>query len=140
MNLSFKKYKKLCYNVYNQIDKTTEYDAILCVLRGGVFLADFLQRKMHLPIYFATVSSYKNKEQQSPRFEINNLDKFLINKRVLLVDDIYDSGYTIKLLEDLFPITLLYPCVLISKQKKEGLIYGKYIRSKEWVNFWWEKI
>lgn len=78
---------------------------LVCILRGGViFLAD-LMRQITIPhmVDFMAVSSYgvgarRSSGQSRITLDVNT---DLSNRHVLLVEDIVDSGYTIKAVIDL---------------------------------------
>jgi len=69
-------------------------DLIVAVARGGLTLAQLLTDFLALPITSFTVSSYRDLQQQkNPQitFKIGNK---LHNRKILLVDDISDTGKT----------------------------------------------
>lgn len=74
---------------------------IVCVLKGGVvFLAD-LMREIQLPVEldFMAVSSYGASTQSSGVVRIlKDLDRSVEGKHVLIVEDIVDTGLTLKYL------------------------------------------
>jgi len=72
---------------------------LICILRGGIlFLADLI-RHLTVPITldFMAVSSYgAGARQSSGRVRITlDLQSDILDRHVLLVEDIVDSGYTI---------------------------------------------
>lgn len=98
---------------------------LVCILRGGVlFLAD-LMRQITVPhtIDFMAVSSYGAGIRQTSGLVRISLDlkESILNRNVLLVEDIVDSGYTIdsvlKLLETRRPKSLKV-CTLIDKAQR----------------------
>ena len=98
---------------------------LVCILRGGVlFLAD-LMRQITVPhtIDFMAVSSYGAGIRQTSGLVRISLDlkESILNRNVLLVEDIVDSGYTIdsvlKLLETRRPKSLKV-CTLIDKAER----------------------
>lgn len=73
---------------------------LVCVLRGAIiFMADLLRQ---LPIAvecdFIQVASYRNGTAPGAVRLINDLDKAIQERDVLIVEDIIDSGYTINYL------------------------------------------
>ena len=81
----------------------TEEDLLLiCVLKGAVyFLTDFA-RALSIPsqIEFMAVSSYGNSTSSSGVVRIlKDLDREIENRDVLIVEDIIDSGLTLKWLQ-----------------------------------------
>ena len=80
-------------------DATRDDDLLLvCVLKGAVhFLTDF-SRKLSIPsqVEFMAVSSYGNSSSSSGVVRIlKDLDREIEGRRVLIVEDIIDSGLTL---------------------------------------------
>jgi hypoxanthine phosphoribosyltransferase len=98
---------------------------LVCILRGGVlFLADLI-RQITIPhtMDFMAVSSYGVGARQSSGQSRITLDiNTDINQRnVLLVEDIVDSGYTIKSVMDFLSTrnpTSLRVCALLDKAER----------------------
>jgi hypoxanthine phosphoribosyltransferase len=98
---------------------------LICILRGGVlFLAD-LMRKITVPhmVEFMAVSSYgvgARRSSGQSRITLDvNID--IRNRDVLLVEDIVDSGYTIKAVTDLLSSrgpSSLRVCALLDKASR----------------------
>ena len=137
----FKEYANICYE---QV-KDTKYDGIIAILNGGFYLADYLSKKMNIPIYTINIKSYRDKEQQGLKV-LYKTDVRLGN--YLIVDDIYDSGRTLKYAENSYKEHLkinnsnskifLDKIVLISKDI--NIKHGYYHNTNEWVDFFWESI
>lgn len=73
---------------------------LVCILRGGVLFLSDLMRKISVPhmVEFMAVTSYgvgarRSSGQSRITLDVNT---DLYNRNVLLVEDIVDSGYTIK--------------------------------------------
>lgn len=106
-----------------QISKDYEGKEIhlICILKGGVFFACELAKRITVPVSldFMSVSSYGNSKESSGIVKIvKDLDEGLEDKHVLIVEDIIDSGKTLNHL-----IPMLYSrkpadiklCSLLSK-------------------------
>ncbi|MDF2951308.1 MAG: hpt [Anaerocolumna sp.] len=77
---------------------------LVCVLKGGAFIACELAKRINVPlsIDFMAVSSYGSETVSSGRVKIiKDLDDSIEGKNVLIVEDIIDSGNTLKYLMDL---------------------------------------
>jgi hypoxanthine phosphoribosyltransferase len=76
---------------------------LICVLKGGLmFLAD-LMREIHLPVEidFMAVSSYGDATESSGVVRIlMDLDQNVQGRHVLIVEDIIDTGRTLKYIID----------------------------------------
>ncbi len=73
---------------------------LICVLKGGVFFTCELAKRITVPVTldFMSVSSYGDDTKSSGVVKIvKDLDQPLIGKDVLIVEDIIDSGRTLKL-------------------------------------------
>jgi hypoxanthine phosphoribosyltransferase len=77
---------------------------LICVLKGGAFITCELAKRIDVPlsIDFMAVSSYGSETVSSGRVKIiKDLDDSIEGKNVLIVEDIIDSGNTLKYLVDL---------------------------------------
>ncbi|NLG73157.1 MAG: hypoxanthine phosphoribosyltransferase [Chloroflexi bacterium] len=97
---------------------------LICILRGGVLFLTDLMRHISVPntIDFMAVSSYGTNRQTSGQVRISlDLKDDILDRHVLLVEDIVDSGYTIasvlSLLETRHPKTLKV-CTLLDKPER----------------------
>ena len=97
---------------------------MICVLKGGAFIACELAKKICLPlsIDFMSVSSYGDEQVSSGRVKIiKDLDDSVEGKEVLIVEDIIDSGntldYLLKLLKSRGPKSIKI-CTLLDKPER----------------------
>ena len=72
---------------------------LVCILKGGVMFLTDLARHIHIPheMDFMAISSYGKGKRESTgmvRFEMD-MSLSVTGKRVLIVEDIIDSGYTL---------------------------------------------
>jgi len=77
---------------------------IICVLKGSVFFACELAKRITVPVSldFMSVSSYGDDTKSSGIVKIvKDLDEALEGKDVLIVEDIIDSGRTLSYLIDI---------------------------------------
>ena len=97
---------------------------MICILKGGAFFACELAKRITVPVSidFMYVSSYGNGTTSSGNVKIvKDLDEPLLDKEVLIAEDIIDSGRTLHHL-----IPLLYKrkpksirvCTLLSKPER----------------------
>jgi len=71
-----------------------KFDLLIGISRGGLTLSHILSDFIDLPITTFTISSYHDLQQDTVPKIILKLGEKLHNKRILLVDDISDSGKT----------------------------------------------
>lgn len=117
-------------------------DTLLAVARGGLTLGHFMAQAMDTRRLFALNSIHYNKERKLDSLEIFNIPDLSSAKRVVVVDDIVDSGETLKgvleLLKKEYPncefklATIFYkPTAIIEADYKIK-------EAHEWVDFFWE--
>ncbi len=128
-----------------------DYDTILCITRGGLIPAGMLAYQLGIKdIVNIKISSYNDDDEQEI-VEVQPLSKKDIKKlkrsnKVLIVDDILDSGNTLKEL-DLYLYDALkdnyieYDVFNIVTKNKELSDYSIYNMTGDdrWVVFPWDK-
>lgn len=107
---------------------------LISILRGSVVFTADLLRAIDIPcqVDFMAVSSYGNAAQSSGIVRIlKDLDTDIAGKHVLIVEDILDSGLTLKyLLRNLAtrkPASLEVATLLIKEGKQKAKIESKYV-------------
>lgn len=70
-------------------------DVIVCISRGGLPLGLMLSESLKKPLGVITVQSYRGKKQGRMRFDTRISSIAPIRGRILLADDLVDSGKTI---------------------------------------------
>ena len=114
-------------------DLAGEEVTLLCILKGSVFFAADLARELPLPVYleFMRVESYGAGTASSGRVKIlQDVDGDLAGKNVLVVEDILDSGHTLRALQDLLskrrPKTLRTAVLLDKPSRREREVQVEY--------------
>ncbi len=77
---------------------------LICTLKGAVVTVVDLARKLPMPVgmHFMSVSSYGNSTESSGNINIKmDLEEDITGKNVLIVEDIIDTGRTLKKLKEL---------------------------------------
>ena len=77
---------------------------LICILKGSIFFTCELAKRITVPVTldFMSVSSYGNATVSSGRVKIvKDLDESIAGENVLVVEDIIDSGNTLRYLLDL---------------------------------------
>lgn len=107
---------------------------IICLLRGGFVFAADLVREISVPVNidFMTTSSYDHQESSTGIVEIiTDVRTDIKGKNVLIVDDIMDSGHTMKKVMEF--VNMKEPkstklCVMLDKpSRREADISPDYI-------------
>ncbi|AAO34852.1 hypoxanthine phosphoribosyltransferase [Clostridium tetani] len=107
---------------------------LIGVLKGSViFMAD-LMKEINIPcnMDFMAVSSYGNSSETSGVVRIlKDLDFEIENRDVLIVEDIVDSGVTLRYLVDYLkgrkPASIEIVCLLNKEERRQSNIDVKYI-------------
>lgn len=95
---------------------------IICVLKGAAFFTIDLVKKMKAPIVFEVmqVSSYSGTESTGAISIKKDLDADIEGKDVLIVEDIIDTGYTLRALrQDLLSRNPKSLKIVVLADKKE---------------------
>ena len=97
---------------------------LVCVLKGGAFFMCELAKRISVPVTmdFMSVSSYGDDTQSSGVVRIaKDLDHALLDKNVIVVEDIVDSGrtlsYLLNILNERKPASLAL-CTLLDKPER----------------------
>ena len=126
------------------VDKCRDFEPeiLLAVARGGLTLSHLMAQAMPMRNLYTLNSIHYEGELKLDTFNIFNIPDVSHAKRVLIVDDIVDSGETmreiLKVLKNKFPkvefklATLFY--------KKTAVLKPDYSvrEANEWIDFFWE--
>lgn len=120
----------------NEISKDYENKEIVAIslLRGSFIFAADLVREINIPVNmdFITTSSYGNDETSPGIVKIvTDVRTDIKGKDILIVDDIMDSGYTMKkvveFLNEKEPNSIKTCCMLDKPSRREVEIFPDYI-------------
>ena len=99
--ISFDEYSKIVENLAIEIHKNYKPTVLVGIMRGAAPIIDILSRILKLPIAYIVIQSYSGKgmEDQQGKLmfarEISSLAKDKDFERVLLIDDLSDTGLTL---------------------------------------------
>ncbi|MBA2728949.1 MAG: phosphoribosyltransferase, partial [Parachlamydiaceae bacterium] len=123
-----------------------EFDQILCPVRGGAPIGDFLSRVFKKPLAIMFTSSYDDSTSQQTKLKISDnimIDKTL-GKKVLFVDDLAEGvtlNETLPVLKEKYPGTefrtavLWYKTCSVFKPDYHVQIVGDHT----WIHQYFEK-
>lgn len=141
MEYPFHHYLQDLQTIYkNILEKGTSYDLIIGIQRGGLVPAVHLSNLLKVPMQVLQWSTRDSevREGANPHLLCNK------GKSILLVDDILDSGKTLKEIYDRY--WKMDTAVLIYNNVNSYNIIPEYfawsINRKEtpdWINYWWER-
>lgn len=133
--ISEEELEKRIGEVAKEIDKDYEGEkvVIVSILKGAVFFAVDLVKKMNTPIelQFMQVSSYQGTETTHNIKLKKDLDNDIVGKNVIIVEDIIDTGHTLKHLKEYLlskkPKSLKIAVLTDKKERREAEIEADYV-------------
>jgi uncharacterized protein len=101
LHVSYDEYHRLIERLAQQVHASGwKFDTILCLARGGLRPGDILSRVFDLPLAIMSTSSYRagsgTVQGQLDIARCITMPRGEIAGRVLLVDDLADSGHTLR--------------------------------------------
>ena len=144
---------KTFYNYDNFLDdvkilskkiKNYNPDCLVAIARGGLTLSHFLGEKLNIRDVYTINSIHYEGEKKLDTFIIKNIPDLSSHKKILLIDDISDTGETLK--EIISILKTKYPQIEIKTAtifyKKDSLVIPDFkVRiAKNWIVFFWENI
>jgi uncharacterized protein len=122
-----------------------EYDSIICISTGGLVLGKMLSDQLSLPLSIISAKSYEKGHTKNGEVQIggniSSLNK--VEGKILLVDDLVDSGNTMKVVVDYLSlmksITSIHTATLYKKSKSIFTPDFFVKESDEWIVFPYEK-
>lgn len=121
---------------------TYKPDALVAIARGGLTLGHFIASRLNIRNIFAINSIHYDNTKKLNTFEIFNIPDLSTFSKVVIIDDIVDSGETmyeiLSVLKSKFPscefkiATIFY--------KPTALLIPDYSLklANEWIEFFWE--
>jgi len=139
---SYEAFKVDTNSLIKQVQKA-EFDAIIGIARGGLTVAHAMAEGLEI----REVQSIRTElyDDTTKREQLSIYDTTLLTncKKVLVVDDIADSGETlravIEYLEAKYKNTEFYSATLFYKETSVYKPHFWINEAKEWIEFFWEK-
>lgn len=119
-----------------------QFDTIIALSRGGLVPGVILSHKLNLPLVPVDYSSNRGKGDNIGQHE-NKLVELPKDSRVLIVDDICDSGFTLSELVEhyeyyLYDTPKTYSIYLREESVFTPTYHSVFVKGNNWVNFPWE--
>ncbi len=94
--------------------------AFVVVLKGAYFVATELAKRLNLPLtmHFIRLKSYSGRKSTGEVNLIFGVDENMKNRHVLIVEDIVDTGLTVKFLKDYFEVMSPASCEVFTLLRK----------------------
>ncbi len=136
---SYNEFKQDLKTLTQKIDQ--EFDTIIPIARGGLTIAQMLAEYYDIrEVYSINTIGYEDTKKLD-KVKVFNIPNLKYSKKVLIVDDIVDSGDTLvevlKVLNKNYPdITFFTASIFYKKSAKITPTW--YIKeAKEWIDFFW---
>ena len=128
--------------VLSKLIKGYSPDTILAVARGGVTLGHFLSSSLDNRRLFTINSVHYENTKKLDTFDIFNIPDLSDAKKVVIVDDIVDSGETlseiIKILKEKYPKVEFKTAAIFYKPTAVIEADFKVKIANKWIDFFWE--
>jgi uncharacterized protein len=145
IKLTYKEIEDACFSIFEKANKEFVPDVIVGVTVGGLFPAVHFARLFNTKnLLTIGVKSYEGKERKELQV-INLLSKeSLKDKKVLLVDDILDSGKTFEFIKELFikeySVKEIKTVTVYVNEKNCAFYPDYYFKTVDkWVFFPWDR-
>lgn len=126
-----------------ELSRGFKADTLLAIARGGLTLGHAYANAVDNRRLFAINSILYEKDKRGQSCEILNMPDLSDAKRVLILDDIVDSGQTIKevlaLLKETYPHVEFKIASLFYKTTAAIQPDFSVHEATEWIEFFWEK-
>ena len=119
-----------------------QVDTIVAVARGGVTMGHFLAQRLGIRRLFCLNSIHYDDKNKLDKVYVSNIPDLGEKNRVLIVDDIIDSGESmseiLRILQKEYPKNSYKVATIF--YKKDALIKPDFslYEAKEWIDFFWE--
>lgn len=141
MYVSYDDFSQAIDNIAEHIiDSGIAYDYICGVVRGGLIPATALSYKLKIPMVTINFST-RDSDKEDISSEVLNL--FKSGKKILLVDDIIDSGLTLEKIHNKIDIGYIdRAAVVYNTSQPFKCNYSHFYIDrdvmKDWIVFWWD--
>ena len=117
-------------------------EAILAIARGGLTLGHFLSVSLDIRDIYTINSIYYNKDKKLDNIKIFNIPNLKDYKKVIIVDEIVDSGKTVdevlKKLKKIYPDIQFKTASIFYKNNALVIPDFKIKEANRWIDFFWE--
>ena len=124
-----------------ELIKDYKPDIILAIARGGVTFGHFLSERLNIRKLYTLNSIHYDHDKKLKTLEIFNIPNLEKNKKVLVVDDIVDSGDTMKevisILQKKFPTNSFKSGVIFYKPNAIYKPDFSLHTTDKWIDFFW---
>ncbi len=150
LKFTYDEIHKIIKNKHEYISTSFKPDLIVAISGGGLIPSRILRTYLDIPIYTVSMHFYNEKHELMENPEIIQwIDNDFSNKRVLIVDEIDDTGttinYCVKKLKETNRCNEIGAFVIHYKLKKKifdndkdtNYFVGQYVPNK-WITYPWD--
>lgn len=146
MYYSYQDFSDDLKNILDEINTDgADYDYVVGIVRGGAIPAACISYHLGIPLKMVSWSTYHADQMKESALDI--AEDIADGRKVLVVDDILDSGRTLQELMDDWGVERrsFDLAVMIWNVGQEILpdFYGRKIDradNTDWITFWWEDV
>jgi len=139
---SFDEVDMLARTISKRVKQHGGFTHVVGIARGGLVPATIISYELGIPLTTVHVSSYEGTEKKGIMGNVNQLFDLPKNSKLLVVDDICDTGETITWIEkqlNLNEMKYEIACIFTKKKHKNKIrFYGTVVPDDKWIVFPWE--
>jgi len=94
--ITWQQFHHLCFVLSKQLELEPSFDTIVSISRGGHVISRILSDFLKLNVLNVTIQSYKDINKRQETKITQKIGLSLKNKHILLIDEIVDTGLTLK--------------------------------------------
>ncbi len=142
IDYSYDEFLQDVFSIAKDVKRDFNPDVILAVARGGMTFGHFLAEALQMRDLYSLNSIHYDYQEKLDTVEIFNIPDLSKKKKILLADEIVDSGETImeirKTLIEKFPHIEVKIATLYYKDK--ALLKPEFCarHADDWINFFWD--
>ena len=143
-HLSWDLVEASCLSIYSEMKRDKyEPECIIGLLRGGIVPARIFSDLFHifLDFFALDVKLYDKIGIRKPEPIIKSFNGDVQGKKILIIDDIWDSGITMNAVRDYLKDEDIKTATLYWRETAPNKpdYYAEIARDKEWLVFPWER-
>ncbi len=142
INYGYEEFLEDVFSIAKDVKQNFDPDVILAIARGGMTFGHFLAEAIQMRDLYSLNSIHYNEQSKLDTIEIFNIPDLSKKKKILLADEIIDSGETImeirRVLLEKFPHLDIKIATLFYKDK--ALLKPDFgaRHADDWINFFWD--
>jgi xanthine phosphoribosyltransferase len=115
-----------------------KWDRVIGISRGGLVPATMISHRLNVPLFTVIAQSYEGTRRtlEKPTEIVGWQDEWS-NRHTLVVDDIFDTGQTIKAINRI-NMAVMTISLVSKEQYAHGHWYFAHVDRSVWVHFPWE--